>query len=181
MLDFKNKFQKIKKTHVLVAAVVLLIVLAACLLWFNHSTSMQSEASMVAQVYFDGEYRIGDGEWQKIVNGVHIPSTQGDVTLRGNLHRLTPDGEYVGVFRGNLPVMFYADHLQLTIYDGEDGFSTNDMENPLCGVTWTAHYFMSPEDQEIEVVIHNPHKFGNETAIDEMLSRLAIQDELRLY
>ena len=64
MLDFKNKFPKIKKTHVVVAAVVLLIVLAACLLWFNHSTSMQSEASMVAQVYFDGDYRIAEGEWQ---------------------------------------------------------------------------------------------------------------------
>ena len=181
MLDFKNKFQKIKKTHVLVAAVVLLIVLAACLLWFNHSTSMQSEASMVAQVYFDGDYRIAEGEWQPIIKGEHIPATKGDVTLRGNLHILTPDGEYVGVFRGDLPIMFYADHINLTVYDGENGSSANDIENSLCGEGWTAHYFMSPEDQEIEVVIQNPHMFGNETAIDEMLSRLAIQDELRLY
>ena len=181
MLRLKNKFQKITKSQLLIMGVLCLVLLAVSLLWFNDSNSVQAESAMVADVYFAGEYRIADGEWQKIVEGTHIPSTKGDVTLRGNLHRLAPDGEYVGVFRGELPIMFYADHLQLTIYDGEDGFSTNDMENPLCGVTWTAHYFMSPEDQEIEIVIHNPHKFGNETAIDEMLSRLAIQDELRLY
>ena len=181
MPNFKNKLQKIKKMHVLVAAVVLLIALAACLLWFNNSTSMQSNLALVAQVYFDGEYRIADGEWQPIVKDQHISSTKGDVTLRGNFHVLAPNGEYAGVFRGDLPIMFYADHINLSVYDGENGLSTNDIENPLCGEGWTAHYFMSPEDQPIEIVIHNPHKFGNETAIDEMLSNFAIQDELRLY
>ena len=181
MLGFKSTFQKITKSQLQVIGVLFLILLAVGLLWFNSNNSVQAEVAMVAQVYFEGEYRIADGEWQKIEEGVHIPSTKGDVTLRGNLHRLTPDGEYIGIFRGDLPIMFYADHLQLTIYDGENGFSTNDMENPLCGESWSAHYFMCPEDQTIEIVIQNPHKFGNETAIDEMLSRLAIQDELRLY
>ena len=181
MLDFKNKFQKITKSQMRVLGVLFLVLLAVGLLWFNNSNSAQAEAAMIAEVYFDGDYRIADGEWQPIVKGEHIPATKGDVTLRGNLHILTPDGEYVGVFRGDLPIMFYADHINLTVYDGENGPSANDIENSLCGEGWTAHYFMSPEDQEIEVVIHNPHMFGNETAIDEMLSRLVIQDELRLY
>ena len=181
MPSVKYKIKKIKKSQLLIFGVLLLLLIACFLLWFNNSTSMQSEAPMIAKVYFDGEYRIGDGEWQSVVSGVHIPATKGDVTLRGNLHILAPDGEYVGVFRGDLPIMFYADHVNLTIYDGENGLSINDIEAPLCGESWSAHYFTSPEDQTVEIVVHNPHRFGNETAIDEMLSRLAIQDELRLY
>jgi hypothetical protein len=67
------------------------------LLWHGNANSMQATNALVAQIYFDGEYRIGDGEPQKIVKGRHIPSTEGDVTLRGNFHMLTPYGEYVGI------------------------------------------------------------------------------------
>ncbi len=102
MPDVKNKLQKITKTYLQVAGVLLLILLALLLLWFNNSTSNQAVPALVAQVYFDGEYRIGDGEWNDIVQGEHIPSTKGDVTLRGNFHMLTPDGEYVDIYRGEI-------------------------------------------------------------------------------
>ena len=178
MPEAKNKFQKIKKSHLQVIGVFLLILFAALLLWFNNSTSMQAEPALIAQVYFDGEYRIEDGPWQKIVKGEHIPATQGDVTLRGNFHMLAPDGEYVGVYRGEIPIAFYTDHIGLTFYDGDNEPFVIDMENPLygnsvCGEGWTAHTFMSEEDQTIEILIHNPHSFGNETAIDEMLGNMA--------
>ena len=75
---------------------------------------MQAESALIAQVYFDGEYRIADGPWQQIVKGKHIPSTEGDVTLRGNFHMLTPDGEYVGVYSGDTPIALYTDHINLT-------------------------------------------------------------------
>ena len=53
------------------------------------------------------------------------------------------------------------------------------MENPLfgnsaCGEGWTAHLFTVGSEEPIEILIHNPHSFGNETAIDEMLSRLEL-------
>ncbi|MBR5188027.1 MAG: sulfite exporter TauE/SafE family protein, partial [Clostridia bacterium] len=134
---------------------------------------------MLAQVYFDGEYRIEDGEWQKIVEGEHIPSTQGDVTLRGNFHMLTPDGEYVGIYRGEIPIAFYTDHINITFY--EDGCEPCDLdtENPIygssaCGAVWNAHTFMSDSDKMIEIRIHNPHAFGNETAIDELIASVTL-------
>ena len=135
MQDFKNKFQKIKKSHLQIVGVVLLVLLAACLLWFGNSTSMQSELAMVAQVYFDGEYRIEDGPWREIVEGEHISSTQGDVTLRGNFHMLAPDGEYVGIYRGDLPIAFYTNHIGLTITEGNNEVFTIDMENSLYGIS----------------------------------------------
>jgi signal transduction histidine kinase len=179
MPNLKSKLRGIKKIHLEVAGVLLLILLAVCLLWFNNTNSMQSMPAMIAQVYFDGEYRIADGEWQPIVEDEHIPSTKGDVTLRGNLHMLTPDGEYVGVYRGELPVAFYVDHINLTFCEGNGEPVMMDMENPIygssmCGISWCAYSFMSDSDETVEILIHNPHSFGNETAIDEMLANLAI-------
>ena len=54
-----------------------------------------------------------------------------------------------------------------------------DTENPLygdssCGAVWMAYSFLTEQGDPIEMVIHNPHGFGNETAIDEMLESTAI-------
>ena len=179
MTKWENKFHNSPKEYLPIIGVLILILIAGCLLWFNISTSVQAMPSMVAQVYFDGEYRIADGEWHPIVRGEHISSTKGDVTLRGNFHMLTPDGEYVGIYRGELPVAFYTDHINLTFYEGDYDPYVIDMENPLygssaCGVYWTAHSFFSDPEETIEILIHNPHSFGNETAIDEMLSSMAL-------
>ena len=69
-----------------IVGVLLVVLLAVVLLWHSNATSNQAQMAMVAQVYFDGEYRIEDGPWQKIVKGEHISSTEGDVTLRGRRH-----------------------------------------------------------------------------------------------
>ena len=173
----KSRF--LNSTMLKIVGVVLIIFLAIALLWYGNENSMQAMPALVAQVYFDGEYRVSDGEWQKIVKGNHIPSTEGDVTLRGNFHMLTPDGEYVGIYNGDTPIALYTNHISLTFYEGENATFVIDMENPLygnsaCGVGWTAHFFTRVSDEPIEILIHNPHNFGNETAIDELLSNIAL-------
>ena len=164
------------------AGVLLLLLLAVFLLWFNKANSNQSVGATAAQVYFDGEYRIADGEWQPIEEGKHIPASKGDVTLRGNFHMLTPGGEYIGVFSSSVPLAFYTDHIGLTFFEGGKSY-TIDHENPLygdsaCGKDWTAHSFTAGNTEPIEILVHNPHRFGNETAIDEMLSNIAIWGNL---
>ena len=120
MTGLKNRPHIFKKSYVQAACIFALILLAVFLLWFNNKNSTQAMSALMAQVYFDGEYRIGDGEWQEIVEGEHISSTQGDVTLRGNFHMLTPDGEYVGIYRGSIPIAFYTNHINLTFYEGDN-------------------------------------------------------------
>ena len=179
MVNIKSSFRKIKKSYLQIAGIVLLLLLAAFFLWFNNSRSMQATPSMIGSVYFDGEYRIGDGEWHEIVKGEHIPSTEGDVTLRGNFHTLDPEGVYEGVYRDEIPIAFFLDHINLTFYEvGSEPFAL-DTENPwygdsVCGVTWEAYTLTSDSEEPIEILIHNPHSFGNETAIDEMLSKTAL-------
>ena len=177
MLKFKNRFL-FKHSYLQEIGAILILLLALLLLWRGNATSNQAMKAISAQVYFDGEYRIADGEWQKIIKGKHISSTEGDVTLRGNFHMLTPDGEYVGIYSGDTPIALYTDHISLTFYEGENEPYVMDIENPLygssaCGVYWSAHSFTSGSEKPIEILIHNPHNFGNETAIDELLSNMA--------
>ena len=174
-----NRLKKNKKLYFQIAGVVLLLLLAVFLLWLNNSRSMQATPSLVGSVYFDGEYRIGDGEWQTIVKDEHIPATSGDVTLRGNFHMLDPEGGYVGIYKYEIPIALYLDHINLTIFEeGSEPFVL-DTENPwygdsVCGIRWEAYTLTSAGDEAIEILIHNPHSFGNETAIDEMLSNTAL-------
>ena len=179
MSDSQNRFPKFSNIHLQVMGTLLLLLLAALLLWFHSANSTQAMSALVAQVRFEGEYRVGDGQWQQIAEGQHIPATKGDVILRGNFHMLTPDGEYVGLYSGDLPVAFYTNHINLTFYEGEAEAYTVDMENPLygnsaCGENWTACWLKAGSEEPMEIRIHNPHRFGNETAIDEMLSELAL-------
>ena len=53
-----------------------------------------------------------------------------------------------------------------------------DIENPLygssaCSEYWTGYVLKSGKEEPIKILIHNPHLFGNETAIDELLANLA--------
>lgn len=183
MQNLKNIFGKLKMSYLQVASILLLGVLAIGLLWFNSITSLQAEPAMIAQVYFEGKYKIGDGEWQDIQEGKHIPSTQGDVTLRGNFHMLTPYGDYVGIYRGDAPIALYTNHIGVTVC--EEGFEpfVIDTENPLygssmCGAQWTGYMLMSESDQLVDIIIHNPHVYGNELAVDELIAGVAIWGDM---
>ena len=181
-MGFKEKIQTFKKSYFWVAGVLFLILLAVCLLWFGNATSMQAESTLSIELYFEGEYSIDDGPWQTYVAGEHIPATKGDVTLRGNLYKRY-EGEELGIYNSDdLPVAFYTDHINLTFCEvdenGEKSYFVVDIENPIygnsaCGEGWTAHSFTSESDEMIEILVHNPHSFGNETAIDKMLSSMA--------
>ena len=179
--ETKSRF--LKATTLAIVGVLLLVFTAVLLLWHGNANSMQAAPAMVAGVCFDGEYRIADGQWQKIEKGKHISSTEGDVTLRGNFHLVAPDGEYVGVYTDSIPIALYTDHINLTFYEGENEPFIIDVENPLygdsaCHEDWSAYVLTSGSEEPIEILIHNPHSFGNETAIDEMLSSTALWTDI---
>ena len=178
MQNSKNKLQLFQSARMQVTGILLLIFLAVLLLWFNNINNTQATSAISAKVRFYGEYRIGDGQWQSITEGKHIPATKGDVTLRGNFHMLAPDGEYICVYRGDTPIAFYTNHINLTILEGEKEPFVLDLENPLygssaCGVSWAAYLLPDGSEEPIEILVQNPHRFGNENAIDEMLSNMA--------
>lgn len=50
----------------------------------------------------------------RIVKGTHIPSKEEDVTLRGSFRMRAPDGEYVGIYRDQIPIVLDTNHIHLT-------------------------------------------------------------------
>lgn len=177
MLNLKNIFQKSKKIPIHILGIVTLFLLAGCLLIFNEFRNRQSSSAIPAQVRFEGQYRIGEGEWQDIVPGKHISSTQGDVTLKGHFH-LYFDGEYLGLFDGNAPIALYTNHINIQVKEANNIVEL-DNENRLygissCGVNWDAYEFVHDGTSPIEMIIHNPHMYGNELAVDQLLSNFAI-------
>jgi hypothetical protein len=183
MNDKETRFRFFNLSTLTVAGVLLLLLSAVTLWLHGNATSNQAMPALVAQVYFDGEYRIADGQWQKIETGKHISSTEGDVTLRGNFHLVAPDGEYIGVYTDSIPIALYTNHINLTFYEGENEPFIMDVENPLygdsaCHEDWSAYVLTSGSEEPIEILIHNPHRFGNETAIDKMLSSTALWTDI---
>lgn len=160
--------------------VVLLLALAAALLWVQNSRTMQAAMSVSLGIRFDGEYRIGDGQWQPVVEGEHISSTKGDVTLRGRFSLLDPfNGETIGPAGKGVNIAMYFDHIRCEIQEPGCEGHTFDAEQPrfgedACGRIWVS--YMLQEEGEEPVMLHfqNPHRFGNETAIDDFLSGLSI-------
>ena len=180
----KKKFNLFKVANLPIIGIVLLILLAVFALWFNNKNSWQADAAIMAEIYFDGEYRVGNGEWHKIVEGEHIPATKGDVTLKGNFHLRLPDGEYIGIYADEVPIALYTDHLSFAVYQNGEMLYMNDMENKelfgksSCGISWSAFTMIPGHEDPIEIVIHNPHRFGNENAIDDMLARTALWSDI---
>ena len=135
MPGLKDKLKKIDKSYFWIAGVLLLVLFAVFLLWFNNSNSVQAGSTLRIELYFEGDYRIAGGPWKTYVEGEHIPSTKGDVTLRGNLYKRY-EGENLGIYRFNpedpydQKAAFYTNHINLTFCaideNGEKNYFTID-------------------------------------------------------
>ena len=174
------------KTSVFVSASLAAILLFAIFfVWTGYHNSNQATPALVIDIAFQGEYKIGDGEWHTIIKGEHIPSTQGDVTLRGTFQMIDPQtNEPFGTFFADLPVNLYFNHIggYAVLSEGEivhffdvehEMFGEN-----LCGVMWEGIY--STGEEPITIVLQNPHRFGNEFAIDDFLKNMSAAEGIYL-
>lgn len=163
-----------------ISCIALLFVTAALLLWSDLSEGGETKPPMFPDVYFEGVYRIGDSDWHEVKKGKHIPATKGDVTLKGTFHMHFPEkGEYLGYMETGVPIAFFMNHIGITVY--ENGYEpyVMDTENPICGLSgcgqmWIGYKLRNSGEETVELLIHNPHRFGNDTAIDDFLSNLSV-------
>lgn len=183
-----NKDNQIKKTvfkHFTTIGIILLIGFCLFFLWKGESSSKQSEAPKIAGVIFEGEYQIGDGEWKEIKKGEHISSTQGDVTLRGYFIMLNPvTGEPISPVKAGTSVSFYCNHVSVEIPIEGVGTIKLDAENDRIGEDACAimrgAFTIATSEQPTTIILHNPHKYGNENAIDEFLENMSLAPSLYL-
>lgn len=179
MTDATKKHRTLKSIPWQTIGFVLLILLFAAMLLKSNFSKGQAMAPVGAHISFEGEYRIGEGEWMRIEPGEHISASKGDVTLRGRFQRLSPDGIYIGPASKGTPIALFLDHINVKIYESGQRPYTLYNEHPAlgasaCGEIWLTYVLTGETEEPIEIVIHNPHFYGNETAVDTLLSGIAL-------
>lgn len=175
MLTLKKSAKALKKIPWVTFGIIFLFMIFALLIVNNHLNNKQALMPTGADISFKGEYSVDGGPWYKIEEGEHIPATKGDVTLRGYFHMYAPSGEYIRPAKKGMTVAFMLDHINVKVYEsGQRPYELYN-ENPsighsACGEIWVSYTLMGSTEEPIEIVIHNPHAFGNETAVDEFIS-----------
>ena len=170
---------KNNKQNIVFASVILFLVLSFALVINAVVNNSQAEWAIIPDIRLVGEYKIGDSEWKPIVEGEHISATKGDVMLRGVLEILDPEtNELFGTVANGSLMLFNLNHINLTVIENNQTVHVCDTENPdagedLCGNTSTVVEFIG-EDGYFEATIRNYHRFGNETAIDDLLSSMKL-------
>lgn len=174
----RMKIEKYKQSFLFVA-VVLFVVLALAMLANAAINNSQSEWAIIPDIKLVGEYKIADGEWKPVVEGAHISSTKGDVMLRGELKICDPEtNEFLGnVTEGSL-ISFTFNHINIVYTHNNQIISISDTENAdigedSCGLTSMVLEYVGT-DGYFEATIRNYHRFGNENAVDELLSSMRL-------
>lgn len=169
------------KKKFIVLGVVLLIFLAGANIAKTIYKDNQAEGGFLLDVVMQGEYKIGDGEWQPIVEGQHIPSDNGEVVLRGILQMAFPNGEIVAPVSQDAQLLLYFNHMSGSVHmNGEEVF-VFEAENPWlgnssCGRHWIVYNYTGAELDIVEFHLTNPHRFGNAFAVDEFLNSMSMYD-----
>lgn len=160
--------------------VMFVLVLGIILLFKNPKEAIQASDPIFPEIKFNGEYQIAQGEWNSLVEGKHISSTNGDVKLKGNFLMYNPEtGECIGEVSPDTVLSVYLNHINMSlIVDGEIIYKS-DVENPIlgsatCGKIWEQFSVPDTLGAPIVISISNPHRYGNENAIDDFLDNLNI-------
>lgn len=153
-----------------------LIIVVTIITFVNNHNSVSATPLGVT---FNGEYRTDDGQWHKITSESRIPALQGNVTLKGGFEAITPDGENIGSLKNGWIVLFNLDHIGGEIYIGGECVHIFDSENQkigafTCGENVSAYMVTGKESDGIEIVLRNPHKFGNGNAVNTFLDSLSL-------
>ena len=161
-------------------AIVLVLMLGIILLLKNPKDAAQAADPVFPTIKFSGEYKTVQGEWESLVEGMHISSTNGDVLLRGSFFMYNPEtGECIGNVEPDTILSVYLNHINYSLsVDGETIY-ISDAENPMlgsvaCGKMWDQFSLPDTLKEPVVITITNPHKYGNENAIDDFLDNLNI-------
>lgn len=161
----------LKRIHIFKIANIGLFALMIVLLLSAWLGSQQSTMAMNLPLLLEGEYRLGDGEWRPYDEMTILDSTEGDFVFLGHLNNSGNEDILVG---------FYLNHINATVLvNGEEVYwsypSFLPFNEKYCGAYWSFWNGIAiSSNDEIEIRLHNPHKFGNENAYNEFMQSLIV-------
>lgn len=173
-INFLNK----NKAKIFAIAIFCLLAFVLIFVVEAFTTEIESFEPIPLPVTFQGEYKIGDGEWRAIKSGEHISATKGDVTLKGFFKLHDPEtGEIIGNISKGTNLHFYLNHINLTVKsqnqpDVQYSYEMEQFGDAACGIMWQIYWHRTDAVTETVLLFHNPHFFGNESAIDDFLQNV---------
>lgn len=152
-------------------------ILCLLLLFDGDAINKQSVNASIPEIVFVGEYKVGGEEWKEYRKGEHISATRGDVEIKGEL-KLYYDGKEVGKVTPGTNIAFFGNHVAIEVIEGDVktkiGPEIEQLYPASCDKRWCIYNYIGETPGEIQIRVHNTHKFGNENAIDEMLDNLEL-------
>jgi sensor histidine kinase YesM len=176
----KDKIKQIfKEIPLFLIFFILLLVVSISFIIHMDKRNIQSSNPVPPDVVFVGDYKVGDGDWKEY-DGTHIPIIKGeDVTLNGYFMLIDPaNNEKYPVSKG-LVLALYLNHVNVKIYNDEEMkvelfCEVKAAGESSCGETWQYYSVTTEAYEPITIVISNPHIYGNDNAIDDMLGSLSL-------
>ena len=171
--------KKISPKNIFISiSIIVILLFSVAFLWVGTHNSSQAGAPMIAGVSFQGEYKIGDGDWHTYTQGEHIPANKGDVTLRGIFLMHNPEtGVVIGPLSAGKTINLYFDHIGGSVVLPSGEKKVFDAENDILGEDACASMWGSAPsmgDVPVTIILHNPHTYGNVNAIDEFFENMSI-------
>ena len=168
--------EKPKKNIFLVVCISLFVAVVLFFVYSGYDFGNQAMNAMYLSAEFQGDYKIADGEWHPYVKGEHIPANEGDVTLKGEFNLVFPTtGEVMEGVPEGVTLAFYFNHISASISEDGGEFYTFDAEMDGLGEDMCGHMYIGYSyngGKEVTLVLRNPHKFGNNFAVDDFLDNL---------
>lgn len=183
MINKIEDFLKKNKSHLIIACIAGLLLFVIVFIAISFSADGESIAPILPYCSFQGQYKIGDSDWQEIEPGKHISATKGDVTLKGFFKLHNPEtGEVLSNVSTGMVLHLYFNHINVKVCipnqrDMIFSYELDQLGDIACGQVWQKFLFSGTPTDEITIVIHNPHSFGNESAVDDFLSNVNLYIE----
>ncbi|MGN0648827.1 MAG: sensor histidine kinase [Oscillospiraceae bacterium] len=168
-----------KKINPFVIFCPLLIVLSVVLIFVMTNDENNAIPAMLLNVSFQGEYKTGSEDWKPIPDDNNLAFTDGEIRLRGFFQLEMVDGTVIGKVEKGANLIAHFDHIGGSFIVNGESVHDFDMENSLhgnrsCGESWIAFDCPAEETDTLEIVLRNPHKYGNSDAVNIFLNSMYI-------
>ena len=165
---------KIKKRWFEYIGFVLPLLLALICLLSVTTNNYQAMLAIPMPQEFIGEYSYDGENWQTLTEESDISALKGDLYLRGTFLREMEEGWQLNFYRNHIGTRIKVNG-QLIYQDDIIEFPNlrSEFFASMCARAWmgTLVPAIGPEDT-IEIYLHNPHVYGNETAYRDFLTTL---------
>lgn len=162
------------------------VIVSLIFIFFAENDSLDSQGTVVPNIVFEGEYKLGDNDWKEYEKGEFISAYSGDLYLKGKFIIVFPNGkEYGEAFQDSL-ISIRLDHISGEVFINDKYSYSFENENKELGYTSCCEkriVFKYVNSSEGEMLLHfsNPHLFGNANAYNELLDFMFLYSRNTYY